>query len=190
MKEKIGFFDIDGVVAETGKAMIELVKNEFKKTWVTIEDINQYDITKLSWLNPNEIEFLLEKFAQPDFYIHISPVNEAPYITRILKNTGWKIIFITARPSYLYDLTLFWLKKNHFHFDELIITNAHEKIKYCINSDKCFFVEDRPDIIERIAIEMPKMTIFVYDQPWNRSVNIGKRIKRLTDILKTMENKS
>ncbi|HDD44046.1 MAG TPA: hypothetical protein ENG63_04195 [Candidatus Desulfofervidus auxilii] len=186
MKEKIGFFDIDGVVADTGTAMIEIVQKELDKPWVKIEDITEYEITRLSWLNEFEIEFLLTKFTQPDFYINIPPMPDAAKVTEILSKAGWKIIFVTARPPYLRELTFYWLKNNDFYFDQLIVTNPQEKINYCVNSHKCFFVEDRPDVITKIAMEMPKMKIFVYDQPWNRYVKVGKRIKRLKEILEVM----
>jgi hypothetical protein len=111
---------------------------------------------------------------------------DATEITNNLKEKGWQVIFLTARPSYLYNVTLYWLKKHKIFFDNLIISLAEEKINYCINSSQCFLVEDRVDFLIEVAKEMPEIKLFIYDQPWNRHFTIGKRIKTLREITKVL----
>jgi len=185
--KKIGLFDIDGVVADTGKAMINIVQNDLSKKWVSVEDIIEYDITKLSWLNSHEIEHLLTKFSQPEFYYYIPPMLYAAEVTNMLRQKGWQITFVTARPAFLYDVTLYWLKKHQIFFNNLIISRPEEKINYCVNSNECFLVEDRADLVAQIAKQMPEMKIFIYDQPWNRSINVEKRIKTLKEIVEVLK---
>jgi len=184
--KKIGLFDIDGVIADTGKAMINIVQNDLNKKWVSVEDIVEYDVTKLSWLNNHEIEHLLTKFCQPEFYYYIPPMPYAAEVTDILRQKGWEIILVTARPPFLYDITLYWLKKYSIHFNSLISSRPEEKINYCVNNDKCFLVEDRGDLLLQIEEKMPEMKIFIYDQPWNRRINVGKRIKTLKEIVEVL----
>lgn len=180
---KVAFFDIDGVVADTGQAMVKIVQTELNKPWVRVEDITEYDITKLSWLNQDEIERLLVKFTQPEFYYYISPMPGAPQFTHFLHKQDWQIIFVTARPLHLYEVTLYWLHKHNFHFDKLIFSPPLEKINHCLNSSKCFLVEDRPDVLLQIAQDLPKIKLFIYDQPWNQHVKVGRRIKALKEII-------
>jgi len=183
---KVAFFDIDGVVADTGQAMIKIVQTELNKPWVRIEDISEYDITKLSWLSKTEVEELLVKFNQPAFYYYIPPMPDAPQFTHLLHKQGWQIIFVTARPAHLHDVTLYWLRKHNFYFDKLILSAPFEKINHCLNDSKCFLVEDRPDVLLQVAQSLPKMKLFIYDQPWNRHVKVGVRIKGLKEIIEIM----
>ena len=184
--KKIALFDIDGVIADTGKAMINIVQNDLSKKWVSVENITEYDITKLSWLNSHEIEHLLTKFSQPEFYYYIPPMLYAAEVTNILGQKGWQITFVTARPAFLYHVTLYWLKKHQIFFNNLILSRPEEKINYCVNNDKCFLVEDRGDLLLQIEEKMPEMKIFIYDQPWNRRINVGKRIKTLKEIVEVL----
>jgi uncharacterized HAD superfamily protein len=182
--ERIAYLDIDGVVANTGQAVIDLVRKEFKKPWVRVEDIKEYEIPKLPWLTEEEVKRLLIYFGDPEFYYHIQPMPEAAETTALWHKKGWQIIFVTARPPHLYEVTLYWLRKHGFVFDSLIMSSPFDKVNYCANHAECFLVEDRPDVLCHIAQERPKLKLFLYDQPWNQTIEltIATRIRSLKEI--------
>ncbi len=181
---KIAYLDIDGVVANTGQAVIDLVKKEFHKSDVSIEDIKEYEIPKLPWLTSKEVETLLLRFNDPEFYYFIPPMPQAAQTTRLWKQKGWQVIFVTARPPHLYEVTLYWLRRHGFAFDSLIMSSPFDKVNHCQNHALCFLVEDRPDVLFHIAQIKPQIKLFLYDQPWNRTLNfsLATRIKSLAEI--------
>ena len=179
----VAVFDIDGVVADTGKAIIEIIQKDLGKSWIALEDITEYDINKLSWLSEEEVKYLVICFNQPEFYLSLSPLDGAQKAIQTLKDADWKIIFLTARPKFLYNVTYYWLKFHNFPFDELIICQALEKPKYCERLNQSVLIEDRPDIINEIARRHPHIRLFVFNQPWNKNVKVGIRVNNFKEFL-------
>lgn len=179
----IVIFDIDGVVADTGKAIIEIIQRDLGKSWVTLKDITQYEINKLSWLSEEEVKYLIIRFNQPEFYLSLSPSDGAQKAIETLKDAHWKVIFLTARPQFLYKVTHYWLKSHNFPFDDLIVCLPLEKPSYCENFSQSVLIEDRPDIIDEIARNYPHTRLFVFNQPWNQNVKAGIRIHNFNELL-------
>lgn len=179
----VAIFDIDGVVADTGKAIIEIIKKDLGKPWVTLKDITEYEINNLSWLSEEEVKYLIIRFNQPEFYLRLSPSDGAQKAIQALKDAYWKVIFLTARPQFLYHVTHYWLKSHNFPFDDLIICPPLEKPRYCGNFSQPVLIEDRPDIIDEVARNYPHIGLFVFNQPWNQSVKVGTRIHNFEEFL-------
>jgi len=179
----VAVFDIDGVVADTGTAIIEIIKKDLGKSWITLNDITEYEINNLSCLSEEDIKYLIVRFNQPEFYLSLSPSDGAQKAIQTLKDADWKIIFLTARPQFLYNVTHYWLKFHNFPFDDLIICQALEKPKYCANFTQSMLIEDRPDIINEIGRRYPHIRLFVFNQPWNQNVKAGIRINNFEELL-------
>ena len=186
-KEKICCFDIDGVLMDCyPKCWIEYVNEQLN---IDFEDLNEMKkgISYETYRNLKEhyrLSGIKETF----------PANiEASTITKILKEKGYKIIIMTARPAYkyptLYAQTVNWLNKNNIIYDSIIFEekNKHAKIMSEFHNIK-FMVEDNSYVANQISKWGYK--VFLLKNEYNNKLLVEKnviRINKLSEILNDIE---
>ena len=159
MGKRIGI-DIDGVVADFGKSLVDKFGKE--KGFV-YQDIKKYDLTNLG-LSENEIKTFLEG---RETYVNMKTIKGAREGVNKLSLDN-QIIFISFRSFYpeIAEDTYNWLVKDKFKFDNLICFQK-EKIKVIRKEGIELMIEDNPSEIDIISEEIP---CIIYNQPWNQNI--------------------
>lgn len=153
---KIGI-DLDGVIADSGKVMVQMVKDEFG---LDIEKIQRKKKTKTmtmtyslqDWPEVKKIkgcsEFIVEKFNEPEVYQQAGLIKDSLLAVRKWQRQGHRLWIITARPPEMEAVTLEWLKGNGFNH---LVKNRrivfHDSLGR-VNSDF------KPGVIKKLKIQI------------------------------------
>ena len=159
MGKRIGI-DIDGVVADFGKSLVDKFGKE--KGFV-YGDIKKYDLTNLG-LSENEIKTFLEG---RETYVNMKIISGARKgINKLSLDNQINFISFRAFYSEIAQDTYDWLIKNKVKFDSLICFQK-EKIKVIRKEGIELMIEDNPSEIDIISEEIP---CIIYNQPWNQNI--------------------
>lgn len=156
--------DIDGTVT-CPQALVPYLQKSFDKNF-KYEDITEYDLSNVLKLPESEI-YQWFKDNEHEMYKY-SPVHQDA--DRVL--TEWanhyKLIFISARHTYLNDLTIEWFKENQVPYHHIELTGSHEKIKTAKRLEVDAFFEDKLDNAIEIheSLDIP---VYLFDTPYNQS---------------------
>ena len=114
-------FDIDGVLNNYPKNFIDYF-NSLGYNYKTIERFKEHDLI--------EYEKVKHQFRETGEELNCIPLKENIEILNILKENGYKIILITARPynkySRLFNDTIVWLENNNVKYDYLFFSKQKE----------------------------------------------------------------
>lgn len=147
-------FDIDNVVADLDKSLLNaFLKEDKKKRNVGIVNPNATHITEgmFDWSQEEVNDFLVKNMEKITYCL--KPVKKAKYYIHQLKKKGYKIYLITGRNTRLFQtpeaLTKKWLKRRNIDYDKLIFAeNSKDKTKECIENKIDIFFDDRYFICE------------------------------------------
>lgn len=186
-KEKICCFDLDGVLLSSyPQCWINYVNKELKTNFTDLNEMKatiSYDIYRK----------LKEQYRISGVKETLPADEEAELITKTLKQLGYTIIIMTARPAHkyptLYTQTINWLRKNNISYNSIIFEekNKHAKIISEFYNIK-FMVEDNSYIANQISKWGYK--VFLLKNKYNEKLKLEKSvilIKKLNDILKTIK---
>jgi dimeric dUTPase (all-alpha-NTP-PPase superfamily) len=132
--EKVAIVDMDDVLCEFRKDFSQWLS----KTYGIVADVNSpeyYFIAELerAGINP---EGVFDKFISEGGFLSLSPVKDCVRFMQSLKDYGYFIQILTARPESnlrcCYD-TYSWLINNKIPFDRLAF--ASEKLRWCMQSE-------------------------------------------------------
>ena len=186
MDEKIIAVDIDEVLAETIKSMLE--KYHYIRKWkkVNFNDLTDYNLWEIPnlWLTKN---WALRMFVKFQFWSWLSkkidPVAWAKDKILELKNKWYKLFAVTARLSWLKISTKLWLKK-HFPdcFEWIVFANfftnrARKKSDICRDVWANIIIEDNLDTCIDCVNNWIKC--FLLDKPWNQCDSLPWWITRV-----------
>ncbi len=178
-------FDIDGVVADTMGAFIDIAHNEYGINGLRKEDITSY------WLEeclpvPEEIVWeIVDRLIKTPLDAGLKPIEGAKEALMAFYEDVGSLTFVTARPEN--DGIGLWLSEmlssipeDHIH---IIATGEHDK-KTGILKEHGFryFVEDNLDTCKQLYKE--GIGAIVFDQPWNRNETPFKRITSWNELMK------
>lgn len=178
-QQKVAIVDIDDVLSEF-RLHFALHLNKEYDLYPDVEGEEYYFITALSKLDMNPEE-VFEKFTDQGGFRDIPVVSGAIEMLNDIKNQGYWIQLLTARPKEnlkcFYD-TYYWLNKNNIPYDALDFSN--EKFRWCAkssyydNNKISFAIDDSPKHVSEYA----KHGIFCYMPKKNYN-------KEVRDIPKT-----
>lgn len=168
--------DLDSVLADVMHTWLDEY-NLIYDAAVVKQDIVEWDIYKVLHLSEkciNDIFIRIWKHRWMD----IPPTSEdISVVTKLLKNSGYRISIITKRDRDTVSYVSFWLELYNIYFDEIvfIFDNAPK-------SCHPFFllIDDAP--LNAIEIVYPRR-IVIFDQPWNKTLINYPRIKKLKELL-------
>lgn len=184
---KLGF-DIDGVICDMPKAMIEFINETYGFNY-TIDIFKNHNIFDNKYVeDPEENEeiatAILKNIIENDSVIADLPVYpEAVEAINKFIRSGHSIHYITSRPSTQKAATVAWLRRNLIPFNSLqVIGNGGKagnlvskgKVARSMNLD--FFLEDyhwHLDDLYRYKNRWHK-GLGLLTRPWNKDVNINK----------------
>jgi len=132
--ERVAIVDMDDVLCEFRKDFAKWLSNTYSVT----PDVNSseyYFIGDLESAGVNP-EGVFEKFITDDGFLSLSPVEGAVKFMQSLKDAGYFVHILTARPESnlkcCYD-THSWLVNNRVPFDKLSFSS--EKLRWCMQSE-------------------------------------------------------
>lgn len=168
--------DLDGVVCDLGPGVAERIADRFgvashPDTWRT------YDLRLLRLGVPEDRfhAFLDELFADPSLY-DCAPVAEgAAWGVRRLREAGWDVVGITARPVPLAPVTRTWLARHGLVLDDVHHTDVGGKSEVAARLGVTVTVEDNPFEADQLGEVCDS---WLLDRPYNRDYRL-ERARRL-----------
>lgn len=131
------------------------------------------------------IEDLKSDFYRGGGFRNIPVIDGARSGLEALRDAGFKIVLITARPAWQYKRlhadTRDWLEENNIPYDLLLFNKDKAEAIYerIFPARPTYFIEDRDKhCIEIAAIGVP---VLLLDYPYNQSVAEGELITRVAD---------
>ena len=178
--------DIDEVLAETLKAILEKYNYTWKWNKVKWEDLINYNLWELPnlWLTKYSALRMFVKFQMwSGLSKKIKSVDWAKEKILELKNKWYKMFAVTARLSRVKFSTKLWLRRNFPNcFDKVVFANfftsrARKKSDICKEICASIIFEDNLDTCIDCANNWIKS--FLLDKPWNQCDSLPDWITRV-----------
>lgn len=168
--------DLDGVVCDLGPGVAGRIADRFgvsshPDTWRT------YDLRLLRLGVPEDRfhAFLDELFADPSLYDGAPVADGAAWGVHRLREAGWGVVGITARPTPLAEVTLTWLARHGLALDAVHHTTVGTKSDVAARLGVTVTVEDNPIEADQLAGVCES---WLLDRPYNRDYRL-ERARRL-----------
>ena len=171
-------FDIDGVVADTGAAFLQLAKTQYGINTFTLEDITAFDVIDCLPIDPVIIEAIFDRLMKDPIDADLQPMTGAVSVLTEL-STKAPLTFITARP--LKGPIEEWLESilgaKIFNNTRLVAMGDHNgKPSFIKKLGLKYFVDDRAETCVDLA-KHDGIQPFVYSQPWNEGRHNLPKVK-------------
>ena len=171
-------FDVDNVLADSMTCWCKKASHYLEST-ITKNDIRSHKIVGSVRMEARKI-FELQDQVWKEW--ESLPPTESNLNRKLnaLRENGFKIYIATSRPKRLTDCVLQWLDKRKISYDSFFPLGPRQ-LKTNIDADA--LVDDAPEQIREFV--RAGRVGFIYDQPWNIKVKIGKtiRVKKIDDVL-------
>lgn len=132
-----------------------------------------------------ELERLKTEFYRGGGFRDVPPIAGAREALDQLRDDGWKIVIITARPTWqyktLYADTIQWLKDHRIQFDLILFSKDKAEAIYdhIFPARPTYFIEDRSKhVLELVEIGVP---VLMLDYPWNQNIQESSLMTRVKD---------
>ena len=175
MKHLVIGFDIDGVIADIGSAMLPILSEACNRS-VSYHDLCSWDLRKALNIDEKTMASIWGKILETDLLRYAPPIKGAiESISALGKHEIW---LVTSRPTSLQDLTLSWLHENRINYNHIVFDRRGDKVSVGPNFD--LFVEDFVE--EASVIAEAGIITLLFDQPWNNNASIlPENCKRVYD---------
>lgn len=187
--DKVVGVDIDGVLADYPRSFVEFI-NEELGTKHDASSLQTYHIYEELGIDKELGIYLKDKYRQSGYKRNIPVIDGAKELLQGLRDKGYKIVILTARPYKKYNRifadTMDWLNNNGLVYDEIIFDEEKEErlLKEFGKNQVEFFIEDVANNANGIA-ELGA-NCFLVDRPYNQDSTIAEdvtRVKRAVDVL-------
>lgn len=164
MEKKIILVDVDGVVADIHTAWLRSYNRDYNDT-LQVSDIKAWAMHE--FVKPECGKNIYRYLNFPDFYDDVLPIEGALEGVQILRDFGYRIVFVSAG---FHEAKARWLCKQGFCVEfpypdrswstptDLILAND----KSLIRGD--YLIDDRPDNLFGHSARG-----ILFDQPWNQA---------------------
>jgi uncharacterized HAD superfamily protein len=175
--------DLDGVVCDLGPGVAARIADRFgvashPDTWRT------YDLRLLRLGVPEAPfqAFIEELFADPSLYDTAPVADGAAWGVARLREVGWKVVGITARPAHLAAVTSAWLARHELALDAVHHTAVGGKSEVADRLGVAVTVEDNPEEAERLGQVCES---WLLDRPYNRDYRLrqARRLRSWDDAV-------
>jgi hypothetical protein len=164
-------FDIDGVIADFSQALLETIKKNYGLA-LNKTDIYCFDLNVVLGLPKSEGKQLIVEVLQKDLPLNTGAKETLEQLSR----EGHSIHLLTSRYDVLRDVTQSWLKEKGIPYTQLHLLNVGKK--YLAKVDPLdLIVED--SLEEALGWTQKVKNVLVYDQPWNKTLNVRNLTKRV-----------
>ena len=162
-------FDIDGVVADTGAAFLQLADQDYGINNFTLGDITEFDVAQCLPIAPDIIDAVFEKLMKNPIEADLKPMTGAISVLSELAQAA-PLTFVTARP--LRKPIEEWLRlvlgPQIYQDARLIAMGDHNgKTSFIKKLGLQYFIDDRVETCVELA-HHEGIYPLVYSQPWNQ----------------------
>jgi hypothetical protein len=154
--------DIDGTVTDPG-TFVPFLNKAFNKTF-TLDDITQYYLPPLLGVSEKEFWSWMKKHEK-EIYAQAPLADSAKEVLEQLAE-NFHLIYITARPQYLKDVTLEWFEKNKVPYHHIELLGSHQKVEHAKKHGVELFFEDRLETANAVAEELD-IPVILFNTPYN-----------------------
>lgn len=165
--KKIGV-DLDGVIADIVGSTINFLNNTHEyevKHKLSREDFTSYHMH--DWLDGWSSVKSIKLFEDSRVYENSKVIPYADVGTAFLKNMGFIVEIVTARPFSLLYVTTNWLKKRNITYDRLVFSPSDMKQNVAKDENLNYFIEDRLDTALSLRDVCEK--VIILDALYNKS---------------------
>ncbi len=164
-------FDIDGVIADFSQPLLKTIKKNYGLT-LKPADIYCFELDIVLGISHSEEEQLIGEVLKDDLPLNLGAKETLERLSR----EGHNIYLLTSRYGHLRDITQSWLKEKDVPYNQLHLLNNGEK--YLSKVDPLdLIVED--SLREALGWATKVKSVLIYDQPWNKTLNVKNLIKRV-----------
>jgi uncharacterized HAD superfamily protein len=168
--------DLDGVLCDLGPPVAARIARRFgvathPSAW------SRYDLRLLDLGLPQApfVAFLDETFCDPALYEEALPSDGACFGVAALRDAGWRVVGITARPDHLASVTVSWLAAHGLDLQAVHHTPVGTKAQVARRLGVRTTIEDNPHEAELLADVCES---WLLDRPYNRH-DLLRRSRRL-----------
>lgn len=187
IKEPIIACDLDDVLSATNQTVAEF-HNETYGTNIDLSHFYYYYYWRNpGWGSPKETSHKVKEYYKTDRLDNALPISDALDGVRKLKEMGFKLVVITARPSHERERSLYWVDR-HFPgiFETVICTgqsqestfaDGHEIVTRLTKADVCkeinakVLIDDSAENAFKTSASPHAITVLLFGRyNWNRRV--------------------
>jgi len=168
--------DLDGVLCDLGPPVAARIAHRFgvathPAAWT------RYDLRLLDIGVPQGAfhAFLDEMFGDPILYAEAPTAEGAVFGVAALRDAGWDVVGITARPAHLSEVTVAWLQAQGLALDDVHHTALGTKADVARRLGVRATIEDNPTEADLLADVCDS---WLLDRPYNRH-DVLRRARRL-----------
>lgn len=172
------YVDLDDVLAETGRAFLQVLEAEFGKQ-VDWDEIHDYDLGVSLGLSDEALTEFMHAVHRPDVLSSVVPMAGALAALEAWVDAGYDIEVVTGRPGATRELSRKWLQEKGMphhsliHVDkyaweeELLGTSSGVPLVRLAGNGYRLAVEDSAEVAIHLT-EILDAPVVVLDRPWNR----------------------
>lgn len=163
--------DLDGVLAEAMIVWCDLYNKRYGGS-LKFEDIRAWEVWKIVKIRRDQFFTLLD-----DAWLEWKrmPPTEEDVGRQVGLLRGYGMVdVVTGRSTRTVNQAKEWLKAHSIPYDRFVRT---ESTMAKITLDYDIFIDDSPNLMERIAVG-PTVLGILYTRPWNRDVRMPSTIRR------------
>ncbi len=172
--------DIDGVIVDTVRVYLGYLEELCGKTFVP-EQVTSYFFEDCIEVTPQQASLAMEKMIGDCIWEDI-PFYEGALESLMKIGEKHNLYIVTSRPPKAVSATRKWISDCSIPAKEVVFTDMQSKLlpleKKKINLD--YFIEDRWEFASEIAGS--GTTVFLVDQPWNKSFPLNGGIVRVKSL--------
>jgi len=174
-------FDIDGVVADTFRALVDTAESEYGVE-LQYDAFTDYNFLSVLDIEEDIFNKIIERVLDDPLGMGIKPMSGAVEVLTRLMDLG-PLTLVTARPDN--GAIQEWLQE-HFHLNgrngiRLNETGTHtEKLPVLRKYGIKYFVEDR--LATCYLVQEASLTPIVFEQPWNQRPHPFHTVRNWEDI--------
>ena len=175
-------FDIDGVVADTGRAFLRIASREYGLHSISLNDITDFAVEDCLNVDREIIEAIFTRLHDEPLSSGIQPMKDAMGVLHKLAEQA-PLTFITARPGRkpIDQWLKHYLDPAAYGKMRLVAMGVHDnKTPYVKELGLRYFVDDRLQTCQKLAQE--GITPLVYNQPWNMNGHNMRKVSGWQDI--------
>lgn len=182
---KLGF-DVDGIVANMPKVMVEHINDKFGLDYTENVFVchNIFDNTYVEDQEENEkiaMSMLDEVIADKDTLLSVPVYEDAVEALRKLSKSGHSLHYITSRPKEQIKVTVDWFRLNQVPFDSIDAVGKNGKKGNLVGKGQTartlnldFYIDDCTDHLD---------DMYRYKNRWRKGVALYTRPWNVNDLL-------
>ena len=181
-------FDFDSVVADTMGFFVDIVRNEYGRKDINLEDITDYDLRNCLDVST---ELLIEigiRIMSENSHEYLKPMDGAVEALNSFVKDSSHLLIVTARPQK--KPVELWIKKyievDESSFEVVATGDFNAKTEVLKEHNKKYLVEDRIETCFELKKNGFEPIVFV--QPWNRKPNDFIEVASWKDLSELLDD--